>query len=178
MSRPTNKEELLQAATQNFDKLQELIASLTEKELTTPFEFSHDLKKTEAHWSRDKNLRDVLVHLYEWHKLLINWVKSNQAGIAQPFIPLPYNWKTYGVMNVEFFNKHQATSLKEAKTVLKVSHAAVLELAQSFSNDELFTKDKFSWVGGSVLGSYFVSTTSSHYDWAIKKLKAHKKNCK
>ena len=34
------------------------------------------------------------------------------------------------------------------------------------------------WVGGSTLGSYFVSTTSSHYDWAMKKLKAHKKNCK
>ena len=31
--------------------------------------------------------------------------------------------------------------------------------------------------GGTVLGSYFVSTTSSHYDWAIKKLKAHRKNC-
>nr|WP_290438624.1 ClbS/DfsB family four-helix bundle protein [Streptococcus salivarius] len=30
----------------------------------------------------------------------------------------------------------------------------------------------------SVLGSYFVSTTSSHYDWAMKKLKAHQKNCK
>lgn len=34
------------------------------------------------------------------------------------------------------------------------------------------------WVGGSTLGSYFVSCTSSHYDWAMKKLKAHQKNCK
>lgn len=25
--------------------------------------------------------------------------------------------------------------------------------------------------------SYFVSTTSSHYDWAMKKIKAHKKMC-
>ena len=40
---------------------------------------------------------------------------------------------------------------------------------------ELFEKDVFDWVGGSVLGSYFVSNTSSHYDWAMKKLKAHKK---
>lgn len=28
-----------------------------------------------------------------------------------------------------------------------------------------------------MLGSYFVSVTASHYDWAMKKLKAHKKNC-
>ncbi|WP_274970680.1 ClbS/DfsB family four-helix bundle protein [Lachnoanaerobaculum orale] len=28
------------------------------------------------------------------------------------------------------------------------------------------------------VGSYFVSATASHYDWAMKKIKAHQKNCK
>ncbi|WP_394364849.1 ClbS/DfsB family four-helix bundle protein [Porphyromonas circumdentaria] len=28
-------------------------------------------------WSLDKKLRDVFVHLYEWHQLLLNWVKNN-----------------------------------------------------------------------------------------------------
>lgn len=32
-----------------------------------------------------------------------------------------------------------------------------------------FQKKVYKWVGGSTLGSYFVSATSSHYDWAIKK---------
>ncbi|WP_414437359.1 hypothetical protein [Clostridium perfringens] len=27
------------------------------------------------------------------------------------------------------------------------------------------------------MGSYFFSATASHYDWAMKKLKAHRKNC-
>ncbi len=36
----------------------------------------------------------------------------------------------------------------------------------------------YKWTGGSTLGSYFVSAISSHYDWAMKKLKAHRKNCK
>jgi hypothetical protein len=53
----------------------------------------------------------------------------------------------------------------------------VLALAETFSNEELFSKGVFSWVGGSVLWSCFASNTSSHYDWAMKKLKAHKKNC-
>lgn len=43
---------------------------------------------------------------------------------------------------------------------------------------KLIGKEIYKWVGGSVLGSYFVSATSSHYDWAMKKLKTHKKNCK
>ncbi|MCI8565901.1 MAG: ClbS/DfsB family four-helix bundle protein [Lachnospiraceae bacterium] len=177
MSRPTSKSDLLTAATTNYEKLETLIAGLTEPELSAPFDFSGDLKKKEAHWKRDRNLRDVLVHLYEWHQLLLHWVHSNQSGDPQPFIPAPYNWKTYGQMNVKFWEKHQSTSLEEAKELFQKSHADVMELAQTFSNEELFSKGIFGWAGGNALGSYFVSATSSHYDWAMKKLKAHKKMC-
>jgi len=40
-------------------------------------------------------------------------------------------------------------------------------LIEVFSNDELFTKGIYKWIGGTSLGSYFVSSTSSHYDWAL-----------
>ncbi len=177
MSRPRTKADLLAAATSNYEKLNTIIIGLTEKEISTSFDFLGDEKKKEAHWKRDLNLRDVLIHLYEWHQLLINWVRSNQNGDNQPFIPTPYNWKTYGEMNLEFWQKHQSTSLEDAKAMLEKSHAEVLKLAEAFTNEELFSKGVYKWVGGSTLGSYFVSVTASHYDWAIKKLKAHKKNC-
>lgn len=175
MGRPTTKTDLLTASTANYEKLNTLIDGLTEKELHTPFDFSGDEKKKEAHWKRDYNLRDVLIHLYEWHQLLLNWVKSNQNGDSKPFIPEPYNWKTYGDMNVVFWKKHQDTSLEDAKDMFAKSHAEVMQLAETFSNEELFSKGVYKWVGGSTLGSYFVSVTASHYDWAMKKLKAHKK---
>ena len=176
MARPTTKADLLTAATKNYEKLNETIEGLTEEELNTLFDFSAGAKK-EAHWKRDKNLRDVLVHLYEWHQLLLTWVQANQRGDNWPFIPKPYNWTTYGDLNVAFWKKHQETQLDEAKSMLAESHAKVMALAETFSNEELFSKGAFPWVGGSTLGSYFVSNTSSHYDWAMKKLKAHKKNC-
>ena len=177
MGRPTTKTDLLTAATVNYEKLNTFIAELTEKELETPFDFSCDEKKKEAHWKRDRNLRDVLVHLYEWHQLLLYWVQSNRNGSKRPFLPLPYNWKTYGNMNMAFWKKHQNTSLDEAETMLQKSHEEVMKLAEEFSNEEFFSKGVYQWVGGSTLGSYFVSTTASHYDWAVKKLKAHRKNC-
>ena len=178
MSRPTTKAGLLYAASTNYQKMNDLISTLTSEELSTPFDFSADEKKKEAHWKRDKNLRDILIHLYEWHQLLLNWLPSNMNGDNKPFIPEPYNWKTYGAMNVEFWEKHQDTTLEQAKDILEKSHEEVLKLAESFSDEELFTKGVYKWVGGSVLGSYFISVTSSHYDWAMKKLKAHRKNCK
>ena len=177
MARPQTKEGLLIAAKENFEKLNTLISKMSDKELTTPFDFSKDEKKKEAHWKRDKNLRDVLIHLYKWHQLILNWVESNQKGEEKPFIPQPYNWRTYGDMNVEFWKKHQNTSLEDATKALQKSHKEVLKLAENFTNEELFSKKVYKWVGGSTLGSYFVSATSSHYDWAMKKLKAHQKNC-
>ncbi len=177
MSRPTTKSDLMSAAATNYKKLNDIISGLTEEELSTPFDFSADEKKKEAHWRRDKNLRDVLIHLYEWHQLLLNWVHSNLAGTETTFIPAPYNWKTYGKMNVFFWQKHQNTSLEDAKEMLDKSHSDIMNLAETFSNDELFSKGVYKWAGNSALGSYFVSNTSSHYDWAMKKLKAHKKNC-
>lgn len=53
-----------------------------------------------------------------------------------------------------------------------------MNLMQTFTDEELFSKGIYEWVGNSTLGSFFVANTASHYNWAIKKLKAHKKNVK
>lgn len=178
MGRPATKSELLSAAAESWKEMNALISSLTEKELATPFDFTKMKSKTEAHWARDKNLRDVLVHLYEWHCLLLDWVRANQKGADKPFLPEPYNWRTYGDMNREFWKKHRNTSLEEAEKLLERSHREVLELAETFTEEELFTKGKYRWTGSSTLASYFISNMSSHYSWAIRKLKAHRNNCK
>ncbi len=175
MARPQTKTDLIEAAENNFNKLMELIESLSEKELNTEYDFSSDVKKKEAHWGRDKNLRDVLVHLNEWHKLMLNWLDNNMNGIKRPFLAEGYTWKTYGAMNVMFRNDNLSVNTEEAMERLKKSHTAIMEKIEKLSNDELFCKNMFDWVGGSTMGSYFVSVTSSHYDWAMKKIKAHRK---
>ncbi len=178
MPRPKSKQQLLDASRDNYNKLNELIAAFTKKEMDTPFDFSADEKKKEAHWSRDKNVRDILIHLYEWQKLLLNWVEKNRAGNKVSFLPEPYTFKNIAPMNVEFWEKHQQTSYGEAVKMLDDSHKKVMDTVESFTDEELFTKKYFDWTGSTSLGSYMISATSSHYDWAIKKLKAHKRNCK
>ncbi len=54
MGRATSKTDLINAAQTNYKKLNELIASMSEKELSTPFDFSMDEKKKEAHWKKIK----------------------------------------------------------------------------------------------------------------------------
>jgi hypothetical protein len=178
MPRPTTKIDLIKVANEQFEKMWKLIDSMTDDEQNTTFNFGDISDKKEAHWARDNNLRDVLVHLYEWHQLLLNWVKANKSGEAKPFLLEPYNWKTYGDMNVEFWKKHQNTPYDKSKEIVKESHSKVMTLIETFSNDELFAKGSFSWTGGSTLGSYCVSATASHYDWAMQKIKLHIKTIK
>ena len=161
MPRPKTKEELVLVSKENYENLKLFISKLSEEELQTPFDFSKDQNKKEAHWKRDKNLRDVLIHLYEWQQLLLTWVHSNQKGHEIPFLPEHYTWKTYGEMNVAIWKRHQKTSLEEATRLLEQSYREVLELIEVLSDDELFTKGVYKWTGGTSLGSYFVSSTSS-----------------
>lgn len=172
MPRPTTKPDLIKTANDQFEKMWNLFNAMPEDEQNATFDFADAYPGKEAHWQRDKNLRDVFVHLYEWHQLLLNWLSANKNGEQKPFIPAPYNWKSYGQMNVEFWQKHQNTPLGTAIDMLKESHAQVMQMLDALSDDELFSKGSFAWVGTSTLGSYFVSATSSHYDWAIKKIKA------
>ncbi len=166
MVRPTTKEELNELSKVNFEKLLTIIRSMTIDEQNKTFNFE----------DRDKNIRDVLVHLYEWHQLLLNWVDSNQSGKEKHFLPEPYNWKTYPQMNIEFWEKHQKTTLKRSVEYVEKSHSDVMKLIDTFSDIELFVKKYFPWTGTTSLGSYCVSATSSHYDWATKKVKKHKKS--
>ncbi|UTC57062.1 ClbS/DfsB family four-helix bundle protein [Treponema sp. OMZ 305] len=161
MPRPTSKSDLIQAANDQFAKLWTLIGEMSDEEK------SADIVPNE----RDKNVRDVLVHLYEWHCLLLNWIQTNTNGKPAPFLPAPYNWKTYPQMNVAFWEKHQNTSYTDAEAMLKKTHKEVMAIIETFSNEDLFSKGAFDWTGTTTLGSYCVSATSSHYDWAIKDIK-------
>ena len=168
MPRPTNKIDLLNASEANFKKLLSLVESLSEAQQEAKFDFE----------DRDKCVRDVLAHLYEWHLLLINFIQKNLSGEQTAFLPEPYNWKTYPQMNAQIWHKHQDTPLCEAKALLAQTHEKAMALTANFSDEELFARRYFNFTGNLNLAAYITSSTSSHYDWAIKKIKKHKNSLK
>lgn len=174
MVRSTTKIDLIETCQTNYLELMTLITEMPEEKRNAIFSF--DLEKEKgAHWRRDRNLRDVLIHLYEWHCLLLHWVSANQSGVVTTFLPEGYNWKTYGEMNQKFWETHQETSFEEAFACFQESHQQVRLLIETFSNEELFLKNVYPWTDGSTLGSYFVSATGSHYNWAVKKIRKHQR---
>lgn len=175
MARAKNKVELLNAMNDTYVKLNDLLNGFSKERLDLPFPFDESTGK-EKHWSRDKNIRDVYAHLYEWQKMLIDWYKSNTNGEEKQFLREGYNWKTYGDMNDVIKEEYQSYSLEELINLLSESHKDIETIVQGLSDDELFLKGQFPWTNNSTLGSYIVSTTSSHYEWAYKKINKFKKS--
>lgn len=166
MPRPTNKDELIKTADDQFTKLWKLIDSMSDELQTMEFGFE----------DRDRNLRDVLVHLHEWHNMTRDWHRIGVLENGMPAVPGEgYTWKTLPDMNVKIWERCQGTSLDDAKDMVKKSHDAVMELIEPHTDAELFTKGLYKWTKTSNLGAYFIGSTSSHYEWAMKKIKRHLK---
>lgn len=165
MARPKDKKSLQLLAIENFEKLQKLIDSLSSEEQQGEFPFE----------DRDRNIRDILIHLYEWQKMMEKWYTIGMSG-EKPVIPREgYTWRTIPEMNIEIWQSYQETSFFEAQELLKESHEKMNQLIAQHTDEELFTKKYYPWTGSTSLGAYLISATSSHYDWALKKVKRYKK---
>ena len=166
------KENLIADANAHLEQLFNKLA--TSKELAeAEFRFNPEAMGNEAHWKRDKNMRDVLMHLYEWNKLFVLWISSNRKGEPRPLMPEPYDWSNYDGFNMEIFNKYQDVEYKKACELLRESNEEILALIETLSTDELFLDDYFAWNENGALGAICASTTSEHYDWAMDKLEKH-----
>ncbi len=162
MSRPTTKPDLLHEADARFATLWALIETIPPELQEAPFRFD----------DRDKNLRDVLIHLHEWHLMVQRWHKTGTLEGGLPDVPgTGYTWKTLPALNQEIWRQYQHVPLDEAERLLRQSHKMILGLIDSHTNDQLFAKGVYKWTKSSTLGAYFVSCTASHYDWAMTKLK-------
>lgn len=135
MSRPATKSALTEAANEKFDKLWKLTDSIPEEDQNAHFLFE----------DKDKNLRDVLVHLHEWHKMVESWHKAGTLEGGMPDVPgKGYTWKTLPDLNEGIWKKYQDVSLGASKQVLRESHEMILRLIEAHTNESCFLKQSAS----------------------------------
>lgn len=161
MPRPKTKTELLELSKTNYTRLLSFVESFSQKEQAIEF----------PHGTMNRNMRDVLAHLYEWHLMMLKWYEVGMTG-EKPVMPAPgYSWKQSSELNHKIWEKYQSYSLKRVKNLLEGTHHKIRAIIEKHTNDDLFSKKKYQWTGSTSLGAYLVSSTSSHYDWAYKLIK-------
>ena len=110
--------------------------------------------------------------------MMLDWYEAGMSG-QKPNIPAKgYTFKTTPALNQEIWKKYQTTNYEEIQKMIKKSFSDIQIVINKHTDNELFEKKKYKWTGSTSLGSYLISATSSHYDWAIKKLRKYKKALK
>lgn len=158
MPRPKNKDELILLCGKNFEKLNAFIASFSQEEQEKEF----------PKGTMNRNIRDVLGHLYHWHLLFLNWYTIGMKG-EKPIMPAEgYSWKMTPQLNQKIQEEYSTTPLLQIQEKLHDSHTQIQAIIAQHSNEELFEKQHYKWTGSTSLGAYLISATSSHYEWAYK----------
>ncbi|WP_054708280.1 ClbS/DfsB family four-helix bundle protein [Bacillus sp. JCM 19041] len=158
MTTRSEKETLLLNSDIQFNSLLEVVESVPSRKRSMSITTQE----------RDKNFRDVFMHLYEWHSMLERWYREGMDG-DMPFMPAPgYKWRNIKLLNLQIWENYQDVTLNQAIRKLKLSHERLMDLIKLHTNEEIITKKYYKWTKTSNLYSYFAANTSSHYIWAIK----------
>ncbi len=159
MARPTSKVALTEAANRELAALQDEVAALTPEQMTEP-----DIV---GPWS----VKDTFAHLTEWHQLALGWYEAGLRG-EQPKLPAPgFKWNQTPALNAQIYEQYRDRPLDDVMGSFERSHAATMDVINALSNEVLFGPSQYAWTGKNTLGTYFVSTTSSHYLWARKEIR-------
>ncbi len=159
MSRPASRTELLARTTGDFDQLMDAVGAVPPERRLGPSDYPRG------------SVKDMLAHLDAWHRMFLQWERVGRTGeVAE--MPAPgYSWRTTPALNMEIHAGHLDDPWEEVVERLRESHSKVRVVIESYSDDELFEKKRHRWTGSTSVGSYAVSATTSHYDWALKHLR-------
>lgn len=161
MQEPITKTELIELSQNNYKKLIDLVNSYSKEEIEREF----------PEGTMNRNVRDVLAHLHHWHLMLLDWYKIGMNGEKPDMPSKGYTWKTLPGLNKKIWKEYQNVELEPVKEFLDISFANVQKIISNHTNEEIYEKNKYKWTGTTSLGGYLISNTSSHYDWAIKRIK-------
>ncbi len=159
MEAPRNKTEVLAAIRDEHRQLEELLAGLTESEITAPV--------LDAGWS----VKDSLAHLVAWERLMLGWVESTMRGVApvvyspEFFAPDDEAQEAVGpLLNEHIFQENRGRSLDDVLADFRRTHEEVVEKIGALSEEDIFAPNRFSWRKGRPLLTTIAGNSYGHYE--------------
>ncbi len=159
MGRPTTRDELLHRIDSDYDALLHLVDAVDPADRERPGA------------GAESSVKDLLAHLDAWHELFLTWERIGRAGDKPEMPAAGFTWKQTPELNEQIRQRTQDDDWDDVRARLDASHARVRDVVASYADDDLFAKRRFAWTGSTSVGSYAVSATTSHYDWATKEIR-------
>ncbi len=159
MPRPTTKEQLLTAMQSEHTALEKILRPLTPEQMTHQSDV--------IHWA----IKDILAHLFAWEQMCLGWYKVGLLGEV-PILPAEgFNWRQIPALNKQIYENYHDQPLEEIMKQFQASYQQMLETVKGISEVDLFKSGRYAWTKENIMATYFISATSSHYNWAKKEIK-------
>ncbi len=153
----TSKDQLITSIETEHCRFVELLESIPQDRFLDP-----------GVWGDDWNIRDLLAHLAEWHRMLLGWYRTGLDG-GRPEMPASgYKWNQTPVLNRHIQERFREQSVEEAWADFETSYEEVFSLARELSEELLLESGHFAWTGKNHLTTYLGANTTSHYRTASK----------
>lgn len=151
------KDHILAALREQFDRWEELLASLSEEQLTSP-QFDLD-------WS----IKDVMAHLWAWQQISIARVEGGlldrEPEYPKWIVKLGEDWEEDAVrVNALTFERNHEKPLSEIYQNWKSGFLRFLEVGEKISERDLLDGDRYPWLKGYSLAAILISSYDHHQE--------------
>lgn len=158
MPTPETQIALQAAAMRAFRNLEAVFDAIPPSERDAPF---RDRDR------RDRDLQDVLDHVFAWHELLLGWIAGIERGETPAYPAEGFSWSELDELNLSLRDRTRTRGGAErAFARLQGSHAVALAKVGALDADVLFDATRFPWLGGP-LAEPVHECLGGHYDWAV-----------
>ena len=139
MAVPITKIELIQQSQDNYRELNELIDSFPNEEQISEF----------PKGTMNRNIRDVIAHLHQWHLMFIDWYRVGMKGLKPNMPAKGFSWKDTKELNKKIWRDYQHYELENIRDNLNDSYLELQKIIDKHTDKELFEKRRYNWTGSS-----------------------------
>jgi len=151
------KEHILAALREQSDSWEELLASLSEEQITAP------------HFDFDWSIKDVMAHLWAWQQISIarmeGGVQDQEPKFPKWILSLGEDWEEDADrVNASTFETNHEKSWSEIYHNWKNGFLRFLELGNAISERDVLDGDRYPWLKGYSLAFILVASYDHHQE--------------
>lgn len=154
MSTPTTRTELLTSNEDERNALLGFVESVPAAQRDEPGAIGE--------WS----VKDVVAHLAAWERLFLGWYEAGVHGEAAHVPAEGYTWREMDRLNDDIFRAWRDAPWEEVLARWNETSAAMRDVVDAASDDELFAHGRYAWTGKATLAGYVWPCAGEHYEWA------------
>lgn len=165
MAIPENKEELLKAIVDNYQKLTTELSGIP-IDLTGEKELDGHSKNTLM------SINDLVAYLVGWGQLVLKWNDKRSKGLEVDFPETGFKWNELGLLAQKFYKDYENDDFRTLSAKLDKTTDEIIKLIESKTNKDLY---EAAWYDKWTLGKMIQINTSSPFKNAKGRIRKWKK---